>query len=65
MFRLTKTSYFDQLKALVVHIAFQNPDMSESTAGEDALGSHLLAFAADRARLENRVVNMLDSGKYD
>ena len=41
--------------------AFQKPETAESTTGEDALESHLLAFAADRARMENRVVNMTDS----
>lgn len=43
-----------------------NPgDAKIKTGPEETLLSHLLVFAAERARKENRVVNLKDDGRYD
>ena len=39
--------------------------MKIKTGPEETLMSHLLVFAAERARKENRVVNLKDNGQYD
>lgn len=43
-----------------------NPsEVKIQTGPEETLLSHLLVFAAERARIENRVVNLKDNGNYD
>ena len=49
-----------------IGVLFQNPDETKIHTGpEETLLSHLLVFAAERARKENRVVSLKEDGQYD
>jgi hypothetical protein len=48
------------------NFVLQNEDQAEIETGPDeTLASHLLCFAAERARIENRVLNRKSKGEFE